>query len=144
MLFRSDVAERVGDPRLAANWVLGEFQAHLNADGITADASPVTPERLAGLVALVVDGTINQTSAKEVLAALVAIAAPHDGLPVVLPGLTAAVIAAGLVDVVILRLRHPRWEFPSGAVLTGMIVAMLVETRNAMMSDAPTTIPRKP
>mgnify|MGYP003350550007 CR=1 FL=1 len=32
-----------------------------------------------------------------VLAALVAIAAPHDGLPVVLPGLTAAVIAAGII-----------------------------------------------
>ena len=30
----------------------GEFQAHLNADGLTAAASPVTPERLAGLIAL--------------------------------------------------------------------------------------------
>lgn len=61
-----------------------------------------------------------------VLIALVAIAAPHDGLPVVLPGLAAAVVAAGLLDVVTLRLRHPRWEFPSGAVLTGMIVAMVL------------------
>ena len=64
-------AERVGDLKAASNWVLGEFQAHLNADGLTAAASPVTPERLAGLIALVQDGTINQTSAKEVLAALV-------------------------------------------------------------------------
>lgn len=61
-----------------------------------------------------------------VLIALVAIAAPHDGLPVVLPGLAAAVAVAGVLDVVILRLRHPRWEFPSGAVLTGMIVAMVL------------------
>ena len=69
--YLDDVAERVGDLKAASNWVLGEFQAHLNADGLTAAASPVTPERLAGLIALVQDGTINQTSAKEVLAALV-------------------------------------------------------------------------
>ena len=69
--YYDDLAERVGDAKVAANWVLGEFQAHLNGDGLTADASPVTPERLAGLVALVVDGAINQTSAKEVFAALV-------------------------------------------------------------------------
>ena len=69
--YYDDLAARVGDAKVAANWVMGELQAHLNAEGITADRSPVTPERLAGLVALVVDGTINQTSAKEVFAALV-------------------------------------------------------------------------
>ncbi|MGI9116286.1 MAG: Asp-tRNA(Asn)/Glu-tRNA(Gln) amidotransferase subunit GatB [Gaiellales bacterium] len=69
--YYDDLAERVGDGKVAANWVMGEFQAHLNADGIAADASPVTPERLAGLIALVIDGTINQTSAKVVFAALV-------------------------------------------------------------------------
>ena len=70
--YYDDVAARVGDAKVAANWVLGEFQAHLNADAVTADRSPVTPERLAGLIALVVDGTINQTTAKEVLGALLA------------------------------------------------------------------------
>ncbi len=57
---------------------------------------------------------------------LVAIAAPATGFRQVWPGLAGAVLAAGLLDVVILRLRHPRWEFPSGAVLTGMIVAMVL------------------
>ncbi|MFM7694257.1 MAG: Asp-tRNA(Asn)/Glu-tRNA(Gln) amidotransferase subunit GatB [Actinomycetota bacterium] len=69
--YYDDLAGRVGDAKVAANWVMGELQAHLNAAGIAADATPVTPERLAGLVALVVDGTINQTSAKEVFQALV-------------------------------------------------------------------------
>ena len=50
---------------------MGELQAHLNADGLSAAASPVTPARLAELIALVADGTINQTAAKEVFAALV-------------------------------------------------------------------------
>lgn len=61
-----------------------------------------------------------------VLAVLIVVAAPHDGFARILPGLVAAVAAAGLLDVVILRLRHPRWEFPGGAVLTGMIVAMVL------------------
>jgi Na+-translocating ferredoxin:NAD+ oxidoreductase RnfD subunit len=39
-----------------------------------------------------------------------------------------AAVAAGLLDVVILRLRRPRWEFPSGAVLTAMIAAMVLST----------------
>jgi aspartyl-tRNA(Asn)/glutamyl-tRNA(Gln) amidotransferase subunit B len=64
-----DLAARTGDVKVASNWVMGELQAHLNADA--AAESPVTPDRLAALIALVVDGTINQTAAKEVFAALV-------------------------------------------------------------------------
>ena len=66
-----DVAACTGDVKLASNWVMGELQAHLNAAGLSAAASPVTPARLAALIALVADGTINQTAAKEVFAALV-------------------------------------------------------------------------
>ena len=70
--YLDDLALRTGDLKIAANWVMGELQAHLNADALSAVQSPVTPERLAALIALVVDGTINQTAAKEVFAALVA------------------------------------------------------------------------
>lgn len=61
-----------------------------------------------------------------VLVALIAAVAPHDGPSQVLPGVLAATAAAGLLDVVWLRLRHPRWQFPSGAILTGLIVAMVL------------------
>jgi prepilin-type N-terminal cleavage/methylation domain-containing protein len=54
-----------------------------------------------------------------VLAILVALAAPHEGIRLVAPGLAAAVIVAALMDVVILRRVKGEWEFPSGAVLTG-------------------------
>ena len=40
-----------------------------------------------------------------------------------------ATIAAGLVDVLILRARKKAWEFPSGAVLTAMIVAMVLRAQ---------------
>ncbi len=61
-----------------------------------------------------------------VLAALIAIAAPHEGLRVVAPGLLGGILAAGFLDALILRARHPRWMFPSGAVLTAMIVSMVL------------------
>jgi Na+-translocating ferredoxin:NAD+ oxidoreductase RnfD subunit len=61
-----------------------------------------------------------------VLAILVAVSAPGEGLRTVSPGLAAALIVAGCIDLVILRLRGGEWEFPSGAVLTGLIVAMVL------------------
>jgi Na+-translocating ferredoxin:NAD+ oxidoreductase RnfD subunit len=57
---------------------------------------------------------------------LAALAAPGDGLRRVLPGLGSAVVAAALVDLPVLRRRAGAWEFPSGAVLTGLIVAMVL------------------
>jgi len=61
-----------------------------------------------------------------VLAALVAIAAPAEGLGRLWPNLAAAVVAAVLIDVPVLRARNGAWAFPSGALLTGLIVAMVL------------------
>jgi Na+-translocating ferredoxin:NAD+ oxidoreductase RnfD subunit len=61
-----------------------------------------------------------------VLLALIALAAPHEDLSTVAPGLLSAVGAAAILDVLILRTRHTRWEFPSGAVLTALIVSMVL------------------
>jgi Na+-translocating ferredoxin:NAD+ oxidoreductase RnfD subunit len=64
-----------------------------------------------------------------VLAILAALAAPHEGLRTVLPGLLAAVVVAAALDAVILRTRHTRWDVPSGAVLTALIVAMVLSAQ---------------
>jgi Na+-translocating ferredoxin:NAD+ oxidoreductase RnfD subunit len=61
-----------------------------------------------------------------VLAALAAVAAPVEGLRVVAPGLVAAVAVSAAIDAVILRWRNGRWELPSGAILTALIVAMIL------------------
>jgi Na+-translocating ferredoxin:NAD+ oxidoreductase RnfD subunit len=53
-------------------------------------------------------------------------AAPHEGIARVAPGLLSATVVAGLIDLFILRKIHSAWEFPSGAVLTGLIVAMIL------------------
>jgi len=64
-----------------------------------------------------------------ILAILIAIAAPGEGLRTVAPGLLSAVVAAGLADLAILRVRKNVWEFPSGAVLTAMIAAMVLRAQ---------------
>ena len=66
-----------------------------------------------------------------VLTALVAVAAPSEGWALAGPQLLGAVIVAGLLDVVILRARKHAWEFPSGAVLTGFILAMVLSPHEA-------------
>src|SRR6185437_11382114 len=64
-----------------------------------------------------------------ILTGLIAMAAPGQGWRTVLPGLAAAVAVSGLIDLLILRLRKNVWEFPSGAVLTAMITAMVLRAQ---------------
>lgn len=64
-----------------------------------------------------------------VLLILVAIAAPHEGFTTVAPGLLSAVLVAGVIDAVILRMRRGRWEFPDGAILTALLVAMVLSAQ---------------
>ncbi len=64
-----------------------------------------------------------------VLAAFAAIAAPHEGALLVARGLLSATLVAGLIDGIILRLRHGRWLFPSGAILTALFVAMVLSAQ---------------
>jgi len=61
-----------------------------------------------------------------ILVFLAALAALSEGLRQIAPGLTGAILVAALMDLVLLRYRHHRWEFPSGAILTGLIIAMVL------------------
>ncbi len=64
-----------------------------------------------------------------ILAVLIVVAARGQGVRAVAAGLGSATLAAGIVDMAILRLRKKSWEFPSGAVLTAMIVAMVLRAQ---------------
>ena len=61
-----------------------------------------------------------------VLAMLVALALLGQSIRLLAPGLAGAVAAAALIDVLILRKKYGVWEFPDGAVLTGLFVAMVL------------------
>ncbi|MBI3011896.1 MAG: Asp-tRNA(Asn)/Glu-tRNA(Gln) amidotransferase subunit GatB [Candidatus Omnitrophica bacterium] len=53
-------------PKLAANWIMGDLLAYLNAKGLEPDAVKLRPEGLAHLLELIQHGTLSGTMAKEV------------------------------------------------------------------------------
>ncbi len=63
-------AQAVTDKKAVANWTMGEVLAALNNDAIDIGSSPVSSAQLAGLINRVLDGTINNKTAKDVFAAL--------------------------------------------------------------------------
>ena len=75
-----------------------------------------------------------------ILTILIGIAAPHEGLRVVLPGLCAAILAACTVDALVMRFRKGSWEFPDGAMLTAMIVAMVLRAQEPWHVTAITSV----
>jgi aspartyl-tRNA(Asn)/glutamyl-tRNA(Gln) amidotransferase subunit B len=70
------VARITANPKLAANWVLGEFTRELNNSGKTAGESLVTAEDLAELLVTIESGKINNNQAKEVFAEMFASGKP--------------------------------------------------------------------
>ncbi|MFT3818355.1 MAG: Asp-tRNA(Asn)/Glu-tRNA(Gln) amidotransferase subunit GatB [Rubrivivax sp.] len=59
-----------GQPKLAANWLMGEVSKRLNAAGLAIDAAPVSPAQLAALIGRIVDGTVSNNGARQVFEAL--------------------------------------------------------------------------
>ncbi len=68
--FFEAVAKACGQPKLAANWLMGEVSRRLNAEGRELDASPVSAATLATLISRIADSTISNNGAKQVLDAL--------------------------------------------------------------------------
>ena len=62
-------AKAGGDAKLAANWVMGELAAKLNAEEKTINDSPVSADQLGQLIARLKDGTISSKIAKQVFEA---------------------------------------------------------------------------
>ena len=58
------------EPKLAANWVMGELAARLNRDGLEVAAARVAAAGLGALVLRIADRTISGNIAKEVFEAM--------------------------------------------------------------------------
>lgn len=63
-------AKASGEGKLVANWINGELAATLNREEKTLAESPISAERLAGLVKKIADGTLSSKLAKKVFEAL--------------------------------------------------------------------------
>lgn len=54
------------DPKLAANWIMGDLAKNLNEDGLDIAKSPVSAERLGKMIGLIMKDTISGKIAKKV------------------------------------------------------------------------------
>jgi aspartyl-tRNA(Asn)/glutamyl-tRNA(Gln) amidotransferase subunit B len=59
-----------GQPKLAANWVMGDLSGALNRENLEIGRSRIDADKLAGLLARIVDNTISGKIAKEVFEAM--------------------------------------------------------------------------
>ncbi|MEF7615189.1 Asp-tRNA(Asn)/Glu-tRNA(Gln) amidotransferase subunit GatB [Aquincola sp. MAHUQ-54] len=59
-----------GQPKLVANWLMGEVSRRLNTEGGSIEASPVAAGTLAALIGRIVDGTVSNNGARQVFDAL--------------------------------------------------------------------------
>ncbi len=63
-------AKACGQPKLVANWLMGEVSRRLNAEEKTLEASPVSAAQLAALIGRIADATVSNNGARQVFDAL--------------------------------------------------------------------------
>ena len=61
-----EVARLSGQPKAAANWVMGDILRFLNDEKKSVGECPVSPENLASMIKLIQEGTISGKMAKEI------------------------------------------------------------------------------
>ena len=69
--YYESVARAHGDPKAAANWIMGEVLAYLKSAGEDISTFAIRPADLAQLLDLVRDGVVSHTAAKQVFARMV-------------------------------------------------------------------------
>jgi aspartyl-tRNA(Asn)/glutamyl-tRNA(Gln) amidotransferase subunit B len=65
--YYEEVVFRSGQPKIAANWVMGDVLRFLNEDKRDIRDCPLSPASLAGMIRLIQEGTISGKMAKEVV-----------------------------------------------------------------------------
>ncbi len=64
--YYEETASLSGNPKLASNWIMGNFLAYLNEEKLEVTESPITPQTLADLINMIDEGTISGKIAKDV------------------------------------------------------------------------------
>ena len=66
--YETAVEAHGGDPKVVSNWIMNEILRMLNELGVSADALVLSPENLAEVIKMVDAGTVNNATAKSLLA----------------------------------------------------------------------------
>jgi aspartyl-tRNA(Asn)/glutamyl-tRNA(Gln) amidotransferase subunit B len=65
-----EAADKSGESKLAANWVIGDLSGRLNKEDKTISESPITADMLAGMIKRLAENAITSKMAKEVFDAM--------------------------------------------------------------------------
>jgi Na+-translocating ferredoxin:NAD+ oxidoreductase RnfD subunit len=75
-----------------------------------------------------------------ILGFITLLAIPGQGASTALPGVLSAMAAAAVVDVAIARLSRKAWIFPSGALLSGLIIALVLSAQEPWIVPIATAV----
>lgn len=78
--FEACVKATGGNARAAFNWIANELLARVPVEKLSLETSPVGPEALAELIALIADGTLSNKLAKEVFERMLATGKPAKAI----------------------------------------------------------------
>lgn len=76
--FFQKTLDETKDPKITANWIMGEVSAYLNKENITIKDTQVGSSQIAGLIKRIQDNTISNSAAKTIFEALWEANKPED------------------------------------------------------------------
>ncbi len=65
--FYLQITEHTQNYKAAANWLMGTIKSYLNEQALSIEQFPISPKRIAELIALIDNGTLSNTSAAQIV-----------------------------------------------------------------------------
>ena len=127
------------DPKLAANWVMGELAAALNKQNLDVTSGKLAAGRLAGLLARIADQTLSGKLAKEVFESMWAEGATADAVIEAkgLRQITDSAAIEGVIDAVLQKNPGQLAEYRSGKdKLFGFFVGQVMKATGGKANPA--------
>ena len=127
------------DPKLAANWVMGELAAALNKENLDVTSGKLAAGRLAGLLARIADQTLSGKLAKEVFESMWAEGATADAVIEAkgLRQITDSAAIEGVIDAVLQKNPGQLAEYRSGKdKLFGFFVGQVMKATGGKANPA--------
>jgi aspartyl-tRNA(Asn)/glutamyl-tRNA(Gln) amidotransferase subunit B len=114
--FEAVVKAAGGEPKLCANWVMGDLAGALNKEGKSIESSPVSPKQLGELIKRIADKTISSKIAKTVFEAMYAQQGNADDIieRAGLKQMTDATSIENLIDEVLAANPHQLEQYQAG------------------------------
>ena len=134
-----EAAASKSDPKLAANWILGDLAAALNRDGLDIEHCRLNPDRLAGLLNRLADNTISGKIAKDVFEAMWAGEGSADEIIEArgLRQITDSLAIEAAVDAVIAAHPEQSAEYRAGKdKVLGFLVGQVMKNTNGKANPA--------